>query len=145
MIAYGYGVGFIVAYVLTCLGCFFSFYLCRTFLKDYFEHKVRKIENFDKIMVNVDKMNLGTLAMIIAIPFTPAFLVNIASALSKMSFRKFVYAILIGKVSLVFFWGFIATSLVESLKNPKILIIIVIMLLVSYLLGRYATKKLNIE
>ena len=39
-IAYGYALGFIVAYLLTCLGCFFSFYLCRTILKDIFQRKV---------------------------------------------------------------------------------------------------------
>ncbi len=144
-IAYGYGLGFIIAYILTCLGCFFSFWLCRTFLRKFFTKRIRKIENFDKLMKKIDKMNFSYLVLIIAIPFTPAFLVNIASALSQMSFKKFALAIAIGKISLVFFWGFIGTSLLESLRNPKILIVIIIMLLVAYIISKITAKKLNIE
>lgn len=121
------------------------FFLCRTFLKDFFTKKVRKIEKFDNLMKKIDKISLSNLVLLIAIPFTPAFLINIASALSEVKFKKFAIAILIGKVSLVFFWGFIGTSLVESLKNPKILIIIFIMLGVAYIISKIATKKLDIE
>lgn len=144
-IAYGYAIGFIISYILTCLGCFFMFYLCRTFLKNFFTKKVRKIERFDKLMKKIDKISLSNLVLLIAIPFTPAFLINIAASLSEMKFKKFAVAILIGKVSLVFFWGFIGTSLIESLKNPKILIIILIMLGIAYILSKLATKKLNVE
>ncbi len=144
-IAYGYTLGFIVAYLLTCLGCFFAFYLCRTILKDVFQRKVRKIEKFDKLMKKIDKISLSNLVLLIAIPFTPAFLINIASALSKMPFKKYAVAIMIGKIFLVFFWGFIGTSLVESFKNPKILIVIFFMLLVAYLISKLMAKKMNIE
>ena len=119
--------------------------LCRHFFQAFFERKIRSIPNFDLLMQKIDKIKYSLLVILIAIPFTPAFLINISAALSKMSFKKFATAILIGKVSLVFFWGFIATSLVESLRNPKILIVILIMLSISYLLSKIAMKKLEIE
>lgn len=144
-IAYGYGIGFIIAYILTCLGCFLSFYLWRTIFKKIFQKRVRKIENFDKLMKKINKIKLSSLVLLISIPFTPAFLINITAALSEMKIKKFIISILIGKISLVFFWGFIGTSLIESLKNPKILIIIIIMLGVSYFFGKIAMKKLDIE
>lgn len=143
-IAYGYFFGFIISYILTVLGCFFSFYLCRNFLKEFFKKKIRKIDSFDKLMKKVDKMNFSSLVLLVSIPFTPAFLVNIAAALSEIDFKKFSISIIIGKLFIVFFWGFIGTSLVESLKNPKILIIIIIMLIIAYSLSKFATKKLNI-
>lgn len=144
-IAYGYALGFIISYVLTILGCYFSFFLCRKFLKNFFTQRVRKIEQFDKIMKKIDKMNFSSLVLLISIPFTPAFLINIAAALSEMNFKKFSIAILIGKVFIVFFWGFIGTSLVESLKNPKIVIVILIMLSIAYLISKLVTKKLKID
>ena len=124
---------------------FRMFYLCRTFLKKFFTKKIRKIEKFDNLMKKIDKISLSNLVLLIAIPFTPAFLINIAASLSEVKFKKFAIAILIGKVSLVFFWGFIGTSLIESLKNPRILIVILIMLVIAYILSKIATKKLNIE
>ncbi len=144
-IAFGYIPGFLISYLLTCFGCFFSFYLCRRVLMNFFEKKVRKIENIDKLMKFVDNISLKDLTLLIAIPFTPAFLINILSALSKMEFKKFAISVLIGKISLVFFWGFIGTSLLESLKNPKILLVIGIMLFIAYLLSKLVTKKFNIK
>lgn len=144
-IAYGYFWGYLISYILTSLGCFFAFYLCRKFLTNFFEKKVRKIKEFDKLMKKIDDMKLSNLVLLIAIPFTPAFLINIAAALSKIEFKKFAIAILIGKLSLVAFWGFIGTSLVESLKNPKIIIIIIIMLLIAYIISKIVAKKLHIK
>ena len=144
-LAYGYAVGFIISYLLTVLGCYFSFLLCRKFLKDFFRKKVRKIARFDKIMKVIEKLSFSNLVLIIAIPFTPAFLINIAAALSDMEFKKYGVAILISKISTVFFWGFIGTSLLESLKNPRILVVILIMLGISYLVSKLVTKKLKID
>lgn len=144
-ISYGSFFGFIISYILTCLGCLFSFYLCRKFLKNFFEKRIRKINKLDILMKKVDTIKLSSLVMLIAIPFTPAFAINIAASLSKMKLKKFIVAILIGKVSLIAFWGFIGTSLIESLKNPKILLIIGTMLLIAFIMSKIATKKLEIE
>lgn len=144
-IAFGYPLGFIISYILTILGCCFSFYLCRGLLKDYFKNHLRKNKQFDKLMRRIDKMKFSNLVLLISIPFTPAFLVNIATALSEMEFRKFGIALIIGKLSIVFFWGFIGTSLVESLKNPKILVVIFIILGFSYLVSKIVMKKLKID
>ena len=64
-IAYGYVIGFIISYILTCLGCFFMFYLCRTVLKNIFSKKVRKIEKFDILMKKIDKISLSNLVLLI--------------------------------------------------------------------------------
>ncbi len=144
-IAYGYVFGFLVSYILTIVGCILAFILVRKVFNNYFTIKIRKYAKFDKLMSKIDKMQLSTLALIMAVPFTPAFMVNICAALSKMQFRKYFMALLIGKVSLVFFWGFIATSLLESLKNPKILLVICLMLLLSYGCSKLVTKKIDIE
>ncbi len=143
-LTYGNTLGFLVSYILTCLGCFFSFFMCRKALKKTFQRRVRKIKEFDKFMNHIDKMSIPNLVLLIAIPFTPAFLVNIASALSKMPFKKYALAIIFGKISLVAFWGFIGTSLVESLKNPRILIVIIIMVSVTYFLSKLVSQKMHI-
>lgn len=144
-LAYGYFIGFLLSYFLTCLGCVFSFFLFRKCLKKFFDKKIRKNQKINKLMLIIDKLDFSSLVVLIAIPFTPAFLINITAGLSKMSFKKYLVALLIGKVSLVFFWGFIGTSLIESLKNPKIIIIVIIMLLISFLISKIVTKKLKFE
>ena len=85
-------------------------------------------------------MKFEELTVIIAIPFTPAFLVNIAAGLSNMSYKKFIGSLLIGKVFLVYFWGFVGVSLIESIKNPIYLVRVGILVLVAYIIS-----KLRIE
>lgn len=144
-ISLGYFTGYLISYILTCLGCIFSFYLCRKFLRNYYENKIRKNNTLDKYMKIIDNISLNSLAVLIALPFTPAFAINIVSGLSKMSFKKYFCALIIGKIFMVAFWGFIGTSLLESLKIPKIIIIILIMLILTYVISIIVNKKLKIE
>lgn len=144
-ISYGYILGFLISYILTCLGCILAFYIVRRFFKNYFKKNIRKINKLDKLMKIIDKMSISNLVLILAIPFTPAFLINIAASLSEMDFKKFIVAIFISKISLVLFWGFIGTGLVESLKNPRIMIIIIIMLVISFVASKFIAKKLKIK
>jgi uncharacterized membrane protein YdjX (TVP38/TMEM64 family) len=144
-LSFGHFWGFIISYILTCLGCIFSFFLCRKLLKKSFENKIRKYEYLNRFMIKIDKIELKYLVLLVAMPFTPAFMINLAGGLSKMNFKKYLLSIIIGKLSLVFFWGFIGTSLVESLRHPKILIVIGLLLLISFLISKYVAKKLNVE
>ena len=90
-------------------------------------------------------MDITNLILVIAIPFTPAFLINIASAIANIDKKKFIISILIGKIFMVYFWGFIGVSLIESLKNPLIIIRVVILLIFAYILSIIAKKILKIN
>ena len=90
-------------------------------------------------------ISVTQLVLLIAMPFTPAFMVNIAAGLVKMDFKKYLIGLIIGKISLVYFWGFIGTSFVDSFKNPIILIKIVILLILSYVVTVLVNKVLKIK
>ena len=64
---------------------------------------------------------------------------------SNMDTKKYLISIIIGKIFLVYFWGFIGTSLIESISNPKILIEIGIMMLIAFILSKIVNKKYRIE
>lgn len=140
-------IGFIVSWVLTSIGCYISFRLCRNKLKKHFDNMLDKTEK--KKLINlrkkIDNFSFSALVVLIAIPFTPAFMVNIAAGLSNMDVKKFIAAILIGKICLVYFWGFIGTSLLDSVSNPKVLIEIGILLIVAFILSKTFNKKFNLE
>jgi membrane protein DedA with SNARE-associated domain len=61
-----------------------------------------------------------------------------------MNFKKFLTALLIGKISLVYFWGFIGTSLIESFENPIIILKITLVILVAYIISKLVSKKLKL-
>lgn len=142
---YGPVIGFIISWVFTIIGCSLSFYLCQKGFKNFVDNKIRKYPKANKFLNRVDDLKLNHLILLIAMPFTPAFLVNIAAGISKVKYKKFLVAILIGKIFLVYFWGYVGVSLVESLKNPFVIIKVIIMLLTAYLVGAIVNKKLKME
>jgi uncharacterized membrane protein YdjX (TVP38/TMEM64 family) len=144
-LVFGYFIGFIVSWVFTVLGCLISFFLFRKNIKTWFEKKISNNDQVKKAMTIIDKIKLESLTVIIAIPFTPAFLVNIAAGLSKIPFKKFLTALLIGKIFLVLFWGFVGTSLVESLTNPVALVKTLILLFMAFIISKIVSKKFNLD
>lgn len=139
--------GFLSSWIFTIIGCYIAFYFCRTRFKNNFDKYLDKKNRFriKKWMGILENLKLEQLVVLIAIPFTPAFMINIAAGLSNMRKKKFLTAIIIGKIFLVYFWGFVGTSLLESFTNPIILIKTGIIVLIAFLISKYINRKYNIE
>lgn len=139
---YGAIFGFILSWLFTILGCMSSYFLVKYLANKFFKLDGPKLK---KIISMIKRVSFPELVTIIAIPFTPAFLINIAAGMAKMPTKKFILAIMIGKISLILFWGFIGTSLVDSLNNPIIMLKIVIIVLIAYIISFIVNKKFNIN
>lgn len=142
---FGKIVGFIISWIFTCIGCFLSYTLVKKGIKTVALDTAEKSGLLQKTTKLIKNMDMTNLILVIAIPFTPAFLINIAAGLAKIDKKKFIISILIGKIFMVYFWGFIGVSLIESLKNPLIIIKVVILLLFAYILSIIAKKILKIN
>ena len=142
---YGKIIGFFMSYILTLIGCSLSYFIFSKYVKKKTDIHLRKYKKIDKYISLVDNINFSTLVLILSIPFTPAFLVNIACGISKMKYKKFLYSIMLGKISLVLFYGFIGTSLIESIKRPIILVFVVIITIGFYILSKIVNRKLKID
>lgn len=145
-LAFGNILGFIISWFFTCVGCSISFFLFRSKFQTWWYKRLK-----NKGLISQDTMNKITslkfeqLTTIIAIPFTPAFLINIACGLSKMTYKKFLASLMIGKTFLVYFWGFVGVSLIESVKHPENLLKIFILLLIAYFISKVVNTKLKIS
>lgn len=144
---FGAVLGFLISWILTCVGCYISFYLFRNKVKFWFDKRIieRNRVRLNKLMTGVDKLKFEQLTLLIANPFTPAFMINIVAGLSSMKKRKFISSILIGKIFLVIFWGFIGTSLIDSLKDPFKILYVVVLSVLAYIVSKIINKKYNIE
>ena len=135
VMTFGEVIGFIVSWLSTVTGCMLAFYICR-YLKDKYEKKYRKDKKVKKLKKAIDNISLSNLVLIISLPFTPAFAVNIASGLSNIDPKRYLIALLIGKLPMVFFWGFIGKSFLESISDPYTIAQIIVLLIVSYLVSK---------
>lgn len=140
-------VGFLISYFFTVLGCLMSYKIFSSGIKNKFDNYIirKDKKQLRRIMKNIKKIKFENLCLIIAIPFTPAYLVNIAAGLSGISKRKYIFALLVGKVFLVIFWGFVGTSLINSFKDPLNLIFIIILLILCFVISKLVNKREGIE
>ena len=101
-----------------------------------------KIKKWMKKLTDID---FNTLVVVMALPVTPAFLVNIAAGLSDISYRKYLIAMIIGKPAMLLFYGYIAVSFVESLKDPINFIKIGALVLGAYLISKIIERVVKVE
>lgn len=144
-IGFGHFWGFVISWVCTIIGCYISFYLVKKFLRNWVIKKIRNIELLTKCMKYIENLSLTKITVILAIPFTPAFMMNIAAGLVNMDNKKFFISILISKIFLVYFWGEIGTGIVESFKNPSSIITVVLMVIIAYFVSLLIKKIFKID
>lgn len=145
--AFGGVLGLGISWVATCLGCFVS-YLFFSFLSEKYLYKFLSSKMVEKVNKGIDsfrKISFSNLVLVISLPFTPAFLVNIICGIARVSRKKFLASIFIGKVFMLIFWGYVSKSLIESVTDINTIIIISLMLLVAYVISKIVSKKFDLE
>ncbi len=148
-VSYGFIVGSVVSWCATVTGSILSFLLFKTIFKHKFyflfkrnEKLKKKVEN---LITKMHDMDFNGLVILLAIPFTPAFAVNIAAGLSDMSFRKYFFALLISKISIVYFWGYVGTNFIESITDFNKLMQIVGIVFLAYFASKLLEKIVKID
>lgn len=144
-VTFGSIIGFIISWVFTVLGCMMSYYLFKSAVSEKRLSKFKENNTLKKVINVIENMNFTSLVTLIAIPFTPAFAVNIAAGICRVPKRKFLLALMLGKISLVYFWGYVGVSLIEALKNSSKLIGVVILIVIVYIISYILSKKLKIK
>lgn len=137
--------GIALSWVFTTLGSYVTFMLFRKFLNKPFRNKIAKKQKSKKFMKIVDNLKYSQLVLIISIPFSPSFFINLGAGLSNINAKKYFCALLIGKISQMLFLGYVGVSLVECLTNPMALIKVVLILAVGYVVSVIVNKKFNLD
>lgn len=143
IIAFGNFGGFVLSWISTIIGCLISFWIFRK-LKEKIFKKVKKDSRILKIMRKIGNMDFSHLVVITAMPFTPAFSINIAAGLSEISYKKFLFMLIISKLSIIYFWGFIGTTLLESITDIVVIIKILFLIIITFILSKIVMKHFDI-
>lgn len=147
LLAFGNVTGFMLSYFATIVGCMISFSLFKYVLKNLFYKifKKDKVKKIEKLMTRINNIDFNALVIIHALPFTPSFLTNIAAGLSNMKTKKYFVSLLIGKLAIVYFWGYIGSGLLKDIKNPMVIIKMIIIVFVAYIISKIIEKIFKVE
>ena len=145
--SFGTIVGFLISWVATICGCLVSYAFFRYLIGKRIKKVINKKQNvkLEKVIKSIKEIDFSKLVLIVALPFTPAFLINIACGITNVNFKKFFAALLIGKTSIVYFWGFIGKSMIESITDPSAVITVCLLLAIAFLASKIVVKKFNLE
>ena len=138
-------VGFILSWTFTVLGSLLSYYICRKGLANKFLTVSEKNETVRKYVKILKNMSTGKMLLIVALPFTPAFAVNMAAGLLKIDFKKYLTAIIFGKISLVAYSAYIGTTFVEGLSKPIVMLNLALIILGIYVLFLIIKKVFKLK
>lgn len=141
IIVLGPVLGFVISWLATSVGCMIAFAIFRELLSS----RIKKDSKVHKATDFVDRVKFANLVTVLAFPFTPAFLINIGAGLSHISYREYFFAIVISKLSVVYFWGFVGANFEESFTNPMIALKLVLIITLVYIGSKLLNKKMNIE
>jgi uncharacterized membrane protein YdjX (TVP38/TMEM64 family) len=142
---FGTLLGIALSWVFTTLGSYVTFMLFRKILNKPFRNKIAKKQKSKKFMKIVDNLKYSQLVLIISIPFSPSFFINLGAGLSKVNSKKYFCALVIGKFVEMIFLGFIGVSLIECLTNPIALIKVVVIVVIGYTVSVIVNKKFNLD
>ena len=145
--AFGFLPGVLVSWTANVFGSYIA-YLVFYFISQKVLYKFLKNKTIKKIDEQINKFNkikFTNLVSIITLPFTPSCFINLLAGISKMSHEKYLSALIIGKAFMITFWGYIGKSFIESMRDIKAIIYIVLILILSYVISKIVSKKMNID
>lgn len=124
------------------LGTIVLFILCKKFsntklMNKLKSHKVLKMMNWVK--------EQGVIPMMIcySCPFVPGFLVSIASGISDKSFKSFAKGMVLGRIILFTITSYIGSDILGFIRNPIKVIIIVLLFIGSFVIGKKLAGKMD--
>ena len=143
VIAFGQVPALLISWIGTTIGCTLSFFFFRK-IRNKAYNRLYKHTNLINFINKIDEMSFPSLVMLLAMPFTPAFSINIAAGLSEMKYKKYLVALLSSKIFAVYFWTFIATTFLESITDITVIIKIILLILGAYIISKIVNKKFNL-
>lgn len=143
IIAFGNVIGFIISLLATLIGCSISFYLCGK-LQKLIRKKLKKDGKIMAFIDKIDNIKFSNLCLILAMPFTPAFTVNIAAGLSKMEYKKYLLALIISKPFIVYFWGYVGSNVIVNITDISLMIRLALMVILIFIASKVVTNRYDL-
>src|SRR5690625_692576 len=118
VVAFGLIKGFVYSWIGASLGAIVVFFMTRKLQHTRFFSFVKRNKQFNKLMKWVEARGFSPLFILICLPFSPAFLINVVAALSKVRSTQFILAVLFGKSIMIFSIAYVGTTLFEFSERP---------------------------
>lgn len=141
-VAYGLLKGFVYSWIGSVGGATTVFFIIRTFKEKPWIKKITNHKQVERITSWVEEKGFSLLFILLCFPFSPSSVINIVAAISKVSWKQFLLAVILGKGIMIFSIAYIGTSILEFAKNPLKTIIVSIIIVLFWLIGKLIENRM---
>ena len=141
--AFGFWPGFIVSWTGSVLGTLFLFYLVRRFGRNTITKFLYRPGKKHPIMNWIGKAGFGPIFIILCLPFTPSFFVNLFAAISRVRASVYIPALIFGKFVMVLSVATVGNDIGDFRNHPTKTTIFVILMIVLWGFGKIVEKQLS--
>ena len=141
--AYGLWYGFILSWAGTVIGSYAVFLIIRKYGRNRLLGFLTKRARVQQLIKWVDRNGFGPLFLLICFPFTPSALVNLVAGLSHMKKSYYLMTLMAGKLVMIFTISFIGYDLKALLTQPIRTVIVVLIIVLLWLVGKAFENRLN--
>lgn len=139
--AHGPLLGFLYSWIGACLGSTLVFAFYRKIFKRLVLRVANRFPKVEKAREWVSTIRPGALFLILIMPFTPSSFVNFAFGVSDFDGRKYIKIMIVAKIVMLTLLSLFGSSMVQAFREPKYIILAVILILVFYALSKYIIKR----
>lgn len=141
--AFGLWLGFLFSWVGAVAGALLVFGLIRKFGQRRMLRFLKNHPKVSKLMNWLERHGFGPLFLLMCFPFTPSALINIVAGLSNIKKYQYFIAVVAGKMVMIFTISFIGHDVVSLIKKPLRTVIVVIVIFILWLAGKWLELRLN--
>ncbi len=141
--AYGLWGGFLLSWGGSVAGSYVVFLLIRRFGQARFMGFMTRHEKVERLIHWVERNGFGPLFLMMCFPFTPAAIVNMGAALTKINRYYYLLTLMAGKFVIVFTISFVGYDLRALYTQPIRTAVVVAVIVLLYVVGKLFEKRLN--
>ncbi|HLR18518.1 MAG TPA: TVP38/TMEM64 family protein [Staphylococcus sp.] len=138
--AYGLIIGTLLAWAGTVAGSYIVFLFFRRLTHSRYMKKIQQRTSVQRLIHFIDRKGVLPIFILMCFPFTPSALVNIVASLTHIKAHVYLTVLLASKFVMIGLVGWLGNDITTLFTNPSRLIIIVIIILVVWFLGRKIEK-----
>ncbi len=142
-IVFGLFLGFFISWLGTCTGMLLVFLILRRMSRFQWVQRIKNQKQVKGVTNFFEERGFAPIFLLLCFPFTPSALINVVAAFTKMSFYKFMLAVLLGKAVMIFYVAYVGESIASFAENPYRTIVVLLFIVVLWFVGKYIEKFID--
>lgn len=137
--------GFVYSWIGSTIGAIAVFMFFRNIKNTKLLYKFLHLKRINQLIQWVSRQDKKLLFLVSIFAFTPSCIVNISFGLSDFDSKTFIQTIVLAKLVMISSLVLFGTTVVNSLEDPVMIIVSVVILAILYFLSNYMSKKTGLS